>query len=715
MHPERKPSQSAYWRGVFRFEAGKIAPWTGLRNAIGVVVPLAVAVLFGHTSGGLVMAIGALNTAYSDVRDLYPQRARRMSATALLCGLAVFSGGLVAQNHAAAIVLSAVFAFAAGMAVALGATAGEVGTITVVTFLVFSAEVMTPGQAALSGLLAVSGGLLQMALALAFWPVSRYQEERNTLAELYRELARAAASPAPAAEAPPASVQTTRARQVLDATAPSGSLEGERYLALLSQGERIRLTLLALARLRWRMARVESAETGQTDRALSLAASQLDLIANVLRTGGSASGAHLDQICAISEALRDGRDNDPPDQIQALSVDIRHHLDALAGQLRFAVELAAHATPGGLTTFESAEAKRPWRLRLAGVLAILRANLNWRSSNFRHAVRLAVCVTLGIAVGRALDVRRSYWIPMTVAIVLKPDFASTFSRGVLRVLGTLAGLACATALFHVMDPGPAILIILIGVFAFMLRCFGPANYGIFAAAISALVVLLFAATGIAPQMVISARAANTLAGGAIALAAYLAWPTWERTQIRQVLAIMLEAYRRYFQLVCQGYLTPSVSASRELDRGRLAGRLARSNVEASLTRLKTEPGADSISPAVTTLLANSHRFIHAVMSLEAGLSTSPEAPARAEFRLFANQVDTTLYLLAAALRGSVIPEKDLPNLREAHHALIQSGNSQIARYTLVNTEADRITNSLNTLSEQILGLVGEPILAAAGF
>jgi hypothetical protein len=92
------------------------------------------------------------------------------------------------------------------------------------------------------------------------------------------------------------------------------------------------------------------------------------------------------------------------------------------------------------------------------------------------------------------------------------------------------------------------------------------------------------------------------------------------------------------------------------------------------------------------------------MSLEAGVSGSPFAPARAEFRSFANQVDKTLYLLAAALRGSAISPKDLPDLREAHHLLIQRGNSAIERYALVNTEADRITNSLNSISEYVLQL-----------
>jgi hypothetical protein len=58
--------------------------------------------------------------------------------------------------------------------------------------------------------------------------------------------------------------------------------------------------------------------------------------------------------------------------------------------------------------------------------------------------------------------------------------------------------------------------------------------------------------------------------------------------------------------------------------------------------------------------------------------------------------------LAAALRGSPLEKEHLPDLREYHTALVKSGEAHIERYALVNVETDRITNSLNTLSEQVL-------------
>ena len=44
---------------------------------------------------------------------------------------------------------------------------------------------------------------------------------------------------------------------------------------------------------------------------------------------------------------------------------------------------------------------------------------------------------------------------------------------------------------------------------------------------------------------------------------------------------------------------------------------------------------------------------------------------------------------------------DLPDLREDHLALINSGDPGVDRYALVNIETDRITNSLNTLTLEV--------------
>jgi hypothetical protein len=68
---------------------------------------------------------------------------------------------------------------------------------------------------------------------------------------------------------------------------------------------------------------------------------------------------------------------------------------------------------------------------------------------------------------------------------------------------------------------------------------------------------------------------------------------------------------------------------------------------------------------------------------------------------FVHKVETTLEAFAKALRSSEPLAPQMPDLRQAHNAILASAGAAADQYTLVNTETDRITTSVNTLGEQI--------------
>ena len=652
------------------------------------------------------MATGALNVSLSDGSDPYFRRGGRMLLASSVGAIAVVVGGLFGSHREAGIILATLWAFAAGMLVALDNAAGDIGLISLVTFVVFSAHPLTPEQAIFSGLLALAGGILQTALSLALWPLRRHEPERRLLGELYVALANVAAAPVDASAPPPVTGEISQARKMLSGIGRGRSNQAERYWSLISQAERIRLSLLIITRLRVRLGREDGTaeHTGCVDRARDLAARVLREIGDELQAGGT-SGIRpesMQQLSELASSFRERNTDSDSSAVNALASEARFQLDALAGQLRAAADLAAYSTPAGRQVFEMRQSQNPWRFRVAGSLAILRANLSLQSAAFRHALRLAACVGIGDWLARNLGWERSYWMPMTVAIILKPDFTATFARGVLRLAGTAVGLLFATALFHILPLTPAIEVVLLAGVAFILRCYGPANYGIFVTAISALVVLLFALTGVAPADVVASRSASTIVGGLLAIAVYAVWPTWERSQVQETFAQLLDAYREYFRAVREGYVHPEDVWPNVLDARRLAARVARTNVEASVERLRAEPGVDAQwVQLLDAMLATSHRFAHAVMALEAGLTRSNPVPARPQFVAFANNVELTLHSLASALRGSRLRAEELPDLRAGHHALIHAGDPLTERYALVNVEADRMTNSLNTFAAQL--------------
>jgi uncharacterized membrane protein YccC len=673
---------------------------------VGVISPLILGYATELPRGGLAMASGALNVSYSDGSDPYAQRAKRMLASTAWCSIAVLLGALTAHSNTVAVLVATSWAFTAGMLVSLGSTAADVGVISTVVLLVYSAQALTPLQALQAAGLALAGGLLQMALSVALWPVRRYEPERRSLAALYFDLARIATRPSEATAAPLATREIAQAHDALANLTTDMSRSALRYRSVLSQAERIRLSLSTLGRLQSRLTR----ENGSDPAIATLhqyrenAAVLLNAVANSLVSGKEIT-LEADRLVlgiALREQLGRSSTHSSPSFSNAVLRDVKFQADALGGQLRAVMELARNTTATGEAAFEKREAQQPLWMRFTSRVATLRANLNWQSAAFRHAMRLMICVALGDAFGRVIHPYRAYWIPMTIVLVLKPEFAVTFSRGVLRIFGTLLGLLLATALFNFLPIHTATEIALIGVFTFLMRWIGPANYGIFGVAVSALVVLLISITGLAPKEVIAARGINTIVGGGFALLAYAVWPTWERNRLPELFAATTDAYGKSFGSIARKLLDPASAAAKERERTRQAARIARSNLETSIERLGAEPGVSAEQLAqVNAMLASSHRLAHAMIALEAGIPASQGQTPPVAFQTFATAVEKTLQLLSAKLRGMRISEREFPDLRSAYAGFIHAHDAIDESYAFVAVEADRMVNSLNTLREQL--------------
>ncbi len=696
--------RDALWQTVIKLDKGKINLVMAVRNSLGVAIPLAIGIALGHPLGGVAVASGALNVAYSDGRDPYPLRARRMLAWTLLGGFAVFLGSVTGRNSVLAVILATVWAFMAGLALSVSQRAGDLGLNTLVTIVVFAARGAMPLRGAITaGLLVILGGIIQMALALLFWPLRRYEPERLAVGDAYCKLAdelnpEHAASPDAILKAPSQEVQ-----DVLASLGRDQSTEGYRLRLLFDQVDRLRISTFALEAARSRLLSQQGA--GQTLTAIVNA---------VLRTSSRL-------VASIGDHLRANRDLADVETLvgdlqAALDVvygpkfdrslpvvrEVSSAVDVLAGQLRSVVTLATNATTDGAVIFARNESAYPWRLQVRSWIGSLRANLDLRSAYFRHALRLAVCVGLGDTISRYIEWQRTYWLPMTIAVVLKPDFTTTISRGVLRLAGTFGGLIVATVLYHAFPPSAMTQLILVGAFTLMLRSLGPANYGVFSIAISGLIVFLIAETGVPPSTVITERALNTAAGGCFALAAYALWPTWERTQVNEEIAQMLDAARAYFRGTIKRFGESSVEAS-TLDALRSAWRRARADVEASVNRIAAEPGVDPGKlSCLTSIEASSQVVVRCIMSLESALIEGRTEVLQGPFRQFTNDIDFTIYYLAAALRGSRPAFETLPNLREDHRGVLEARDQLPVGDEVIIETADQLTVALNTLREQVI-------------
>lgn len=691
-----------------RFDRSKVALEVASRNTVGVFVPLALGALSGHMLVGVTVASGALNVAFSDRPGPYSLRLRRMLLASLVGGLAAGIGVLTSQVDWLILALLALFGLAGGFMVAFGPAAEQISLTSVVLFVVFGGFGLTPESAGQDAAMIMGGGLLQAILAVAGWTTHPHRPERRVLAKVFRALASTAQSGIDVEGAPPVSLEITEAGTMLtEVMVRRGDVLPLRML--LDEAERIRLELLTLQHV------LHGTEVeGEGQAVAESVGPMLDLAAMILTNAARAvedgrPAAKYEELARRAEEVaRDTRTSVealPDGTTRQQITGMLAHMDALAGQLRAALEIVSTETAGRDGT---AEAGRRTERGLLGVLGwqgsleTVRRNLNLNSSALRHAVRLAVTLVVAEAVGVGSGLGRSYWIPLTAAIVLKPDFKATFTRGLGRGIGTLLGLGVATVLTYAVSSSVAGRVVLIGVLTFVIRTVGPTNFSLSAVGVTSLVVVLTSFAGAAPEATIVERGVDTVIGGAIALLAYTAWPTWERTRTKDALADVLDAYRQYFAAVATAYIDPATEDLATLDETRFEARVARAGAETSVDRLRSEPqGAEVELDLADALLASSHRFAHSAMVLEAGLYTGERQPLPA-LRPFACSVDEMLGYLAETLTEGHHPKKDLPDLREAQRCLVQSTereNGNSAFVSRVMRETERVTNSLNTMAE----------------
>ena len=73
------------------------------------------------------------------------------------------------------------------------------------------------------------------------------------------------------------------------------------------------------------------------------------------------------------------------------------------------------------------------------------ASFDWKNPVFKHSFRTAIVMTLGFAIGTQINELKAYWIILTIAVILRPNYGLTRQRASQRVVGTLWGSALVGA------------------------------------------------------------------------------------------------------------------------------------------------------------------------------------------------------------------------------------------------------------------------------
>jgi len=652
---------ASYVRAELRPQWSQFAPGAAIRCAAGVAIPLIVGTLLHSPQVAAFGAMGAVSVGFGSFLGTERGSANVMVAASFAMGAATIAGSLAADSTLAAIAVAAAAAFCGGFLVVFGVAASFIGLQVIIATLIAGGLHSGSHDVFLAGALVAAGGLAQTCLAVLVWPARFFSNERRAVAAAYRSLAAyAGALPAPEPIAPEPHTFAATGDVLV-------------YRALLQEAERLRASLALLATRHAMLSRSHAKCIADLTRALATVLSEI-------------AGAVQERRAPEDEARRWG-------MLAACARDLPSGdgLDALLGQLR-----AAWRTSGTLASRSARTIPagvRPVPLpRVRDLLTTVAANLSPASAAFRHSVRLAVAVGLAEATYRLASLPRGYWMPMTAALLLKPDFADTFRRSVARVAGTLLGAAIATAIVHLWSPPPAALVAL--VLGLVWACYAVfrVNYALFTVCLTGYLVFLLMLSGVGEMTAASLRAEYTVAGGVLALLVYVAWPSWSGHSVRGALADVLESHRAYVDALLSGIESGHVPTEERLGGLRSVARLARSNAEAAIERMAHEPArAATFDPQVALdVLAALRRNALAALALHAAVEhgVGGAEPGIAPLRqLF----DERLAGLASAVRAGTTPQ-EMPELRRAQLALPPSAAERLG------PETDIMVDAVNTIA-----------------
>ena len=460
-----------------------------IRAALAICLPLGIAFAAGKTSIGLLPATGGLLGSLTDRGGSYLNRVKRVSAVGVFGGAVGLTIGSVIHGRGWIAVIALVVI--AGVSAVLS-TIGDIGSQVGLQLLVYASLGIGP-FGALRPVWHTAAGFLvgviwALVLILPGWLLAPHGQDQRFVAAVYQALADQLAA-----------IGTdggTAARQAV--TAAVNTAYDELLSARAMAAGRNRTTMRLIAALN--------------------ASNQMSQAATTLGVAGNRPPPMvIETVRRLAEAIRTASQPPMIPPVWDTSPGALALRDAMAGLARV---LTRDWTPGDRTRAAlAASAEAPRDGIVDRVLRVVGGGQVSRT----FIVRLMACMGAAGVVSEVLPLQRSYWVPLTVAIVLKPDYGSVFARALQRGIGTIVGAvlgAVLLAAFH-----GAWLLVPFGVLAALLPYGRNRNYGLLATFLTPLVVVLVDLLKPTGWRLAEDRLVDTLVGCAIVLViGFAPWP-----------------------------------------------------------------------------------------------------------------------------------------------------------------------------------------------
>ncbi len=612
-----RASNMRWLMSLAHMEPSPVNPWVMLRAALAIGLPSAVGMALDQGAAAALVALGALPAITGDNGGPYRNRALSIGSTVFGGAFGYLLGNLMSGHGLWTSAGMTLLVLAASLVGTFNNIAA-VATLQFATYVIVGSSLTPTLPPWMPPVLVGVGGLFGLALTLSGWVVNPSAREGAAGALATRTGAALCA-----------------ARGTSGVWAPRRDMEAAMataYDTVLAARGRSAGPSPRLARLAAQL----QACTPLTNAALALAR----------------AGRVLPDECArVMNHLADRVENDaPPDARDDIAALHRAGMPQLAEALEQVQPLlhGARANQANQTTeateadafadLQPAPARTPWR--------VLIRTYRPGPTTVRYLIRLGLCLVAAEAVALAAALPRSYWVPLIVVVVFKPNFGSVFARALQSCAGSVVGVAISATVLA-LDRGGLASLLTVAALAALLPWSIRRNYGLFSAILVPILMLLIGALQPGSWAIALARLVDVgVAAAIVLLVGYLPWIRIERSNLDHAVSAATSTLAAYLNTVFQ-----TDPGSRHNLRARAYARL--SDLRVALQRGLSEPRLVSRRalawwPVEVAL----ERVANAISDTAWSLPAGQDAPAAAQVAQLAATLDS---IAAAVEQGLPVP------------------------------------------------------------
>ncbi|SHF44371.1 Uncharacterized membrane protein YccC [Salegentibacter echinorum] len=282
---------------------------------------------------------------------------------------------------------------------------------------------------------------------------------------------------------------------------------------------------------------------------------------------------------------------------------------------------------------------------------LLLRNFSFKSSIFRHSIRLATTVIIGFALGSIFDFQNPYSILLIIIVIMRPSYGLTRNRAKDRMIGTLIGGAIAFGMVFLIQN--SYLYGILGVTSLVIALsLVQKNYKASATFITLSVVFIYAILKEDVLDLISFRLLDTFVGAILSYAAMRwLWPTWEYEEINESIEKSVKANKDFLHKIAdyyrqKGKIPTSYSIARK------QAFLETSNLSSAFQRMAQEPKSkQKDSEKIYELVVLNHQFLAALASLSTYIQHNTTTAASDRFKLATQGIENNLEKVLACLKN----------------------------------------------------------------